>query len=682
MSQESERIAKLRNFLNYHSHCYHTLDAPEISDAEYDAAFKELIEIEEKYPELQSDDSPTHKVGGEILEKLESRNHRRRMYSLDNVFTIEEWEGFLKKIENALTGIHHIFWCDPKMDGLALELVYEFGQFSFALTRGNGEIGEVVTAALRTVRNFPKKLSLPFPRYIEIRGEVLFRRADFEQLNAHQKESGGKIFANARNAAAGSVRQLDTSITAQRPLRFLAYGLGEVELEGSDMLWASYTTLMAQLRKWGFETPPEGRRCLSSQEVNTYYTEIQQKRKSLAYEIDGVVIKVDDLEIQEALGYTAHAPRFAIAWKFPAQQEITSLKDITIQVGRTGALTPVAELEPIAVGGTLVSRATLHNEEEIKRLDVRIGDKVLIQRAGDVIPAIVGVVLKERLPDLKPYQFPHKCPSCGMQAHRIKGEAVWRCLNLSCPAMILESLTHFVSKSGLDIEGLGERWIALLVQSGRVKTPADIFTLTPQELLKYDRMGEKLAKKIVKALKIAKEKVTLPRFLSALGIRHVGEQTAKILAENYSNIEELEKAKVEDLQQIPAIGSEIASSIYAFFEDAANQQLLQRLHDLGLFPIQAPQKKKKGALSGKRILFTGTLSIPRSKAQVLAEEAGAEIAHGVSKKLDLLIEGDEPGLKLDKAKALGIQILDETAFLNLVNFSVKKNPEEIWNSLL
>lgn len=671
---DKQRVAELRGFLAYHNYRYHTLDAPEISDADYDAAFHELVALEERFPELQSDDSPTRRVGGQVLDRLETQEHRRRMYSLDNVFSVEEWEAFLKRMGNALPGVSPIFWCDPKMDGLALEVAYRDGRLAFALTRGNGEVGELVTAAMRTVRNLPKSLSAPYPRYIEIRGEVLFRRADFERMNERQRRAGAKIFANARNAAAGSIRQLDTSITASRPLRFLAYGLGQVdfgeheEAVPSGIAWTTYSDLMAGLRAWGFETPPGGRRCDSAAAVEAYYEEIRARREDLAYEIDGVVMKVDDLEAQEALGYTARAPRFAVAWKFPAQQAVTRLLDITIQVGRTGVLTPVAELDPVSVGGALVSRATLHNEDEIRNRDVRIGDKVFVRRAGDVIPEVVGAVLSERPPEAVPYVFPHQCPSCGAPAHRLEGEAAWRCVNLSCPAMVRQSIAHFVSKAGLDIEGLGQRWIELLVGSGRVKTPADLFTLTVQELLHYERMGARLAGKFVASLEAAKREATLARLISALGIRHVGEQTARTLAGAYADLDALETADADELQTLPDIGPEVASSIRAFFEDASNRVLLQRLRELGLWPVRAETGKStsKGPLAGRRILFTGSLSMPRSRARTLAEEAGAEIASGVSRKLDMLVAGDEPGSKLDKARSLGIEIVDEAGFLALL----------------
>ncbi len=509
---DKKRLEELRAFVIYHNHRYHTLDAPEITDDEYNAAFQELLRLEERHPEWRSPDSPTNRIGGQVLSSLETKAHTRRMYSLDNVFDAKEWQGFLKRLDNAQEGLEHAFWCDPKMDGLALELVYENGRFVEALTRGDGEVGELVTEAMQTVRNLPKVLHGDAPERLEVRGEVIFRRRDFALLNERLRKENLKTFANPRNAAAGSIRQLDTSVTASRPLRFLAYGFGDVRFGGVQP-WSTYEEVMGRLRDFGFETPPGGRLCLGSEEVEAYYASLSEKRESLAYEIDGVVMKLNDLEAQEALGYTARAPRFAVAWKFPAQQATTLLLDITVQVGRTGVLTPVAELEPVNVGGVLVSRATLHNEDEIRNRDVRIGDRVVVQRAGDVIPEVVRAVLSERAPDSQPFVFPHVCPSCGQAASRLEGEVAWRCVNVSCPAMIRQSLAHFVSKAGLDIEGLGQRWIELLVASGRVKTPADLFTLRVDELLHYERMGVKLATKFVDSLDRAKKEATLQRLL-------------------------------------------------------------------------------------------------------------------------------------------------------------------------
>ena len=666
-AQDAQRAAELRAFLNRHNYLYHTLDAPEISDAEYDAAYRELENLEKQFPTLRTEDSPTRRVGGQILSSLAKKKHSRRMYGLENVFSKDEWLDFVHRMSNALPGMPCNFWCDPKMDGLALELIYEEGLFKEALTRGDGEEGEVVTEAMRTVRSMPLRLhGDAVPVRIEIRGEVIIPRVEFVRLNEHQRASGGKIFANARNAAAGSVRQLDSSIAASRPLHFVAYGVGEV---AGPRPWATYAELMHALSSFGFETPPDGRLCATPEEAANYFTYIQEKRATLRYEIDGVVLKQNDLDAQEALGFTARAPRFAVAWKFPAQQVTTKLLAISIQVGRTGVLTPVAELEPVQVGGVTVSRATLHNEDEIRSKDIREGDTVIVCRAGDVIPAVVGIVPEQRPCGAKPYVFPSYCPVCGHAAYRIEGEAAWRCVNLSCPAVIRQSLAHFVSKTGLDIDGFGQRWIDVLVGAGRLHTPADLFTLTVEELLKFERMGTKLASKLIASLDKARTQTSLQRFISGLGIRHVGEQTARTLANAFGSIEELALADRDMLEKLPDIGPEVAASITAFFNDEANKTLIVRLKELGLDPHKSEEDRSAphGALAGKRILFTGTLSIPRTKAQAMAEQAGAETVSGVSKKLDYLVAGEAPGSKLDKAQALGITILDEQAFLNLIS---------------
>ncbi len=666
-AQDSQRAAELRAFLHRHNYLYHTLDAPEISDAEYDAAYRELEDLEKRFPELQTEDSPTRRVGGQILSNLAKKKHSQRMYGLENVFSENEWRDFVQRMHNALPGIPNSFWCDPKMDGLALELIYEKGLFKEALTRGDGEEGEVVTEAMRTVRNMPLRLQGErIPEHIEIRGEVIIPRDDFIRLNERQRASGGKIFANARNAAAGSVRQLDPSIAADRPLHFVAYGVGAIL---GTRPWDSYAELMKSLMAFGFETPPDGQLCNSPEEAAAYFTHIQESRPSLRYEIDGVVLKQNDLDAQEALGFTARAPRFAVAWKFPAQQVTTKLLAISIQVGRTGVLTPVAELEPVQVGGVTVSRATLHNEDEIRNKDIREGDTVIVCRAGDVIPAVVDTVPEQRPHDAKPYVFPSHCPVCGHPAHRIDGEAAWRCVNLSCPAVIRQSLAHFVSKAGLDIDGFGQRWIDILVGAGRLRTPADLFTLTANELLKFDRMGMKLASKLIASLERAKTETTLQRFISGLGIRHVGEQTARTLANAFRSVEELSSADRVALEKLPDIGPEVSAAITDFFSDEANKALITRLKELGLDPHNAVGETavSQGILSGKRILFTGTLSIPRSRAQAMAEQVGAETVSSVSKKLDYLVVGDSPGSKLDKARALGVTVLDEQAFLQLIS---------------
>ena len=663
------QVQTLRAFLTHHNHRYHTLDKPEISDAEYDRAFRELLDLEARFPLLRTSDSPTQRVGGTVLSALPKALHRQRMYSLDNVFSADEWQAFVKRLENALPGAPEAFWCDPKMDGLALEVVYENGLLTAALTRGDGVEGELVTEAVRTVRNLPLRLAGqgPFPGRLEVRGEVVMPKAAFADLNKRLASRGEKTFANPRNAAAGSIRQLNTAVTASRPLHFLGYGVGEVQWGEAEP--ATYAQLMQRLQGWGFAVPPDGRVCVAAAGVQAFVDDLHRRRNELAYEIDGAVMKLDDLEAQRALGYTARAPRFAVAWKFPAEQATTQLLEISIQVGRTGVLTPVAELEPVSVGGVTVSRATLHNEDEIRNRDVRVGDTVIVQRAGDVIPEVVAPVLDERPENAAPFVFPHACPVCGHAALREPGEAAWRCINALCPAVLKQSMVYFVSKAGLGIDGVGERWVEQLVDAGRVKTPADLFRLRVEDLLRFERMGVKLAEKFVTAFETARTTATLQRFFCALGIRHVGEQTAHTLAGAFADADALAMATEEALQTLPDIGPEVASSIRAYFADEGNRQLLEAFRELGLWPRREETMAAivQTALSGKRVLFTGSLSMPRSQAEKLAEAAGARIASSVSKNLDLLIVGEAPGSKETKARALGVEILDETAFLEHLN---------------
>ena len=684
-AEERKRARWLSAELERHNYLYHTLDAPEISDEQYDALFRELTDLEERWPGLRSPHSPTLRVGGGLLDGLAKKAHRRRMYGLDNVFSDEDWRDFVERMRRAwdaeLNGPLPLeFWCDPKLDGLALEIIYEHGVLREALTRGDGETGEVVTEAVRTIRTVPLRLrgEGPFPSRLEVRGEVVMFKKDFAALNEQQQALGRKVFANPRNAAAGTLRQLDISITESRPLRFLAYSLGEAAWAPAEPC-PSQHELMERLTAYGFLTPPDGRLCAGPDEVDAYAAWVREHRQDFPMEIDGAVAKQDNLEAQEALGFTARAPRFAVAFKFPAMQAETLLTGIDIQVGRTGVLTPVAVLEPVPVGGVMVSRATLHNEDEIRARDVRVGDTVMVQRAGDVIPEVVGPVLAKRPPEAVEFVFPHTCPACGETVHREPGEAAWRCDNLSCPAVRLRAISHFVSKAGLDIQGVGQKWIAQLVNSGRVQSPADLFTLKAEELLGFERMGEVLAQKFVDALDEARHTATLPRLISALGIRHVGEQTARLLAGQFRDLDELGRADGESLQALPDVGPEVAASIRNFFESPANRAQLARFRELGLWP-QSPlvpfapsggaengvEAAQDGPLRGKNVLFTGSLSLPRGRAQRLAEAAGAVLAGSVNKKLDYMVVGDKPGGTLDKAQALGVAVLDEAGFRALL----------------
>ena len=677
----AERAAWLRERLHYHNYRYHTLDAPEISDAEYDALYRELVELEQKHPGLRSPDSPTRSVGGEVLEALVSKPHRQRMYGLDNIFSVEEWRDYLVRIRKLLPRASFAFWCDPKMDGLALELAYENGVLTTALTRGDGELGEDVTHNVRTIRTLPKQLfgTGSVPPLLEVRGELAIRRDEFAEMNKRQEATGQKVFANPRNAAAGSVRQLDSAVAAARPLRFLAYGLGIVEW-GAHAPWRFHHEVMRALQTFGFSTPPGGRLCATAEEVETYAAWIAEQRADCLFEIDGVVIKVDDLAMQRELGFTARSPRFAVARKFVAEEARTRLLDIEIQVGRTGALTPVAILEPVAVGGVKVARASLHNEDEIRAKDVRIGDVVLVRRAGDVVPEVIGPVLEERAPAAQPFVFPHTCPRCGREAKREAGEAAWRCVNPSCGAVAIQALIHFVSKAGLDIQGIGSEWVEKLAQLEIINSPADLFTLTEDDLLELEGMGEVLAKKFVSALDTARREATLARLICALGIRHVGEQTARMLggrfrdmdalAAYFSNMDPVSSDGRMKLAALPDVGPKVAESIRTFFAAADKRRLLERLRGCGLWPIwevRDSPRKTQGAFVGLRVLFTGTLSMPRPEFQKMAEEAGAEIAGSVSGKLDYLIVGEKPGSKLAKARALNISVLDEAGFLALLN---------------
>ncbi len=681
MNQENtahaqERIQELVSLLEEHNYKYHTLDAPSISDAEYDKLFKELEALEKEHPQLRLAHSPTARAGGAVLAWLEKQKHSLTMYGLDNVFNAEEWQDWCTRMHRALPeaapSALDVFWCDPKLDGLAMELIYEEGQLVTALTRGDGDIGEVVTEQVRTIKNVPLRLKahadFPLPPRVEVRGEVVMYKADFLKLNAVQEESGAKIFANPRNAAAGSVRQLDSSISAKRPLRFFAYGAGLITW-GNISPWQEHSQLIQALQKWGFSTPPEGKLCHNSAAVLSMTEAIREQRASYAMDIDGAVVKVNSLEAQEALGFTARAPRFAVAFKFPPEQVQTKLLGIEIQVGRTGVLTPVAVLEPANVGGVIVSRATLHNEDEIQAKDVRVGDTVYIQRAGDVIPEVVGPVLTLRPKESQPYAFPHVCPMCQENATREAGQAAWRCNNSSCPAVLLQSIKHFVSKGGLDVQGIGQKWIEQLVKKGLVKSPADLFTLQEDILLKFDRMGEVLAEKFVAAFAQAKEKATLAKLIHALGIRHIGAQTAKLLAKHYTSMDALAKATPEEWMQLPDIGPEMANSLEKYFQSESNKELLARFKALGLDPqntvTHTTEKATASPLLGKKILFTGTLSMARHEASAQAEEAGAEILGSVSKKLDYLVAGENAGSKLEKAQKLGITILSEDAFLAL-----------------
>lgn len=674
-----KRVAALRAQLEHHNFLYYVQDSPEITDAQYDALFRELQELEAGFPELGDPNSPSMRVGGAVAPAFTSRAHRLGMYSLENALSVEEWRAFLEKLGRVLPMRELTFWVDPKFDGLALEVIYEKGRFVSALTRGDGQTGEDVTANMRTVRNLPLdiraragKAGMAVPELLEVRGEVVITKADFHSLNAAQQEAGAKVFANPRNAAAGSVRQLDPRVTATRPLKFFAYGVGVTQWPMVNP-WTSQRMIMHGLESLGLAVAKQGRTA-SPAEVEALYAELETKRDALPFEIDGMVVKLDRLDWQAEAGFTARAPRWAIALKFPAHQAETRLEAIDIQVGRTGVLTPVAKLAPVSLAGVTVSRATLHNEDEIRLKDVRVGDTVVVQRAGDVIPEVVRPVLEKRPPAAEPFSFPTACPACGSPVRRLPGEAAWRCFNLACPAMLTQSIIFFVSKHGLDIEGLGRKWIDILVARGLVRSPADLFTLTMEDLLPLERMGEKLAGNFVAAIVQAREKATLAKLIRALGIRMVGAESAKLLARAFGNLDALALADEEALTRIKGIGPEIARSVRAFFDTPDNHALLERFRQLGLWPTQVestvhegPGAVGSGPLAGKRFLFTGSLAgLTRGRAEEMVRALGGEIAGSVSKKLDYLVVGLDPGSKLDKAGASGVRILTQQEFERLV----------------
>ncbi len=681
--KDGDRIDFLKKELQRHNRLYHTFDNPEISDQEYDMLFKELVALEEQYPELAAKDSPTRKIGGEVLPYLEKAKHTQRMYGLDNVFSQAEYEDFVQKGKNYFSkestrkelsvSSLDTWWADPKLDGLAAEIIYENGELIAALTRGDGEEGEVITSAVKTIRNVPKRLedNLPFTR-LEVRGEVLMLKRDFEALNEKQKMLKQKTFANPRNAAAGTLRQLDTRITAERKLIFLAYGVGQVLVPHAQdeiglSLWKTQEELMQGLSRLGFAISKESKLCRNSRDAFSFCEKMEQVRDTLPYELDGVVYKLNNRFAQQVLDFTARSPRFAIAWKFSSRKAETVLKAITVQVGRTGVLTPVAELEPVSIGGVLVSRATLHNEEELRNLDVRVGDTVLVQRAGDVIPDILSVNLEKRPEKTEEFVFPKECPVCHSKAVRYKNEVAWRCVNVDCPAQKIQGIIHFVSKAGLDVSGVGEKWVEKLVETGRVENIADLFTVTVKELLAFEGMGDVSAQKFVDSLHEVKHTATLARFISSLGIRLVGEQTAKTLAQAFENMDELAKAPVDRLMLLQDIGPEVANSIKQYFASKEKQEILARLKEYGLDPRRQEKiVSLDTALAGKTILFTGTLSKPRQEFEKMAEEAGAKLLGAVSKNLNYLVVGEKAGSKLEKAQKLGVQTLSEQEFLDLL----------------
>ncbi|QWC50003.1 NAD-dependent DNA ligase LigA [Pectobacterium atrosepticum] len=667
------RVAELRRVLRHHEYKYHVEDAPEIPDSEYDKLMQELKALEADHPELVTSDSPTQRVGAAPLAAFEQVRHEVPMLSLDNVFDEESYLAFSKRIGDRLkNGDDLTFCCELKLDGLAVSLLYEEGVLVQAATRGDGTTGENITSNIRTVGAIPLRLEGEnIPRRVEVRGEVFMKHGGFEKLNEEARRTGSKVFANPRNAAAGSLRQLDPRITAKRPLTFFCYGVGL--LEGGE-LPASHWERLMQFKAWGLPVSDRIKLCTGPAEVLDFYRQVEQTRSSLGFDIDGVVVKVDSLALQERLGFVARAPRWAVAFKFPAQEQLTWVRDVEFQVGRTGAITPVARLEPVAVAGVIVSNATLHNADEIERLGLQIGDRVIVRRAGDVIPQIVGIVESERPETVQPIVFPAACPVCGSDVERVEGEAVTRCTGgLICGAQRKEALKHFVSRRALDVEGMGDKIIDQLVEKEYVKTPADLFRLSAGIMTGLDRMGPKSAMNLVNALEKAKS-TTLARFLYALGIRDVGESTAANLAAHFGSLEALFSADEDALLEVPDVGKIVAAHVRNFLEEEHNQTVIRELTDPAGINIYWPEVKVVNAeeidspFAGKTVVLTGSLSIlSRDEAKDRLTALGAKVSGSVSKKTDMVIAGEAAGSKLAKAQELGIPVIDEAEMIRLLN---------------
>ncbi|KHO35972.1 NAD-dependent DNA ligase LigA [Enterobacter sp. FB] len=669
MDSIEQQLTELRTTLRHHEYLYHVMDAPEVPDAEYDRLMRELRELEAQHPELITPDSPTQRVGAEPLGAFSQVRHEVPMLSLDNVFDEESFLAFNKRVQDRLKTTESIVYCcELKFDGLAVNILYEDGILKHAATRGDGALGEDITNNIRTIRCIPLKLhGKGIPKRIEIRGEVFINQSDFEAMNENARRKGGKVFANPRNAAAGSLRQLDSSVTATRPLTFKCYGTGLVE---DANMADTHIERLEQLHSWGLPISKATKLCNGPYKVIEFYKNIEAERSTLGFDIDGLVVKVNSLNLQEKLGFVAKAPRWATAFKFPAQEQITRLRDVEYQVGRTGAVTPVARLEPVQVAGVVVQNATLHNADEIERLGLRRNDHVIVRRAGDVIPQIVGVVESMRTDDAPLFIFPKTCPVCHSLIERVEGEAVARCTGgLICRAQRKESLKHFVSRRAMDVDGMGDKIIEQLVEKEYVHTPADLFKLRTEELSGLDRMGPKSAQNVVNALEAAKE-TTFARFLYALGIREVGEATAAGLAAYFGTLEALEKASIEELQKVPDVGIVVATHVFNFFAEESNREVIGQLLAEGIkwpAPVVVNAEEIDSPFAGKTVVLTGSLSqLSRDDAKARLVALGAKVAGSVSKKTDLVIAGEAAGSKLAKAQELGIEVIDEAEMMRLL----------------
>ncbi|MBK5074413.1 NAD-dependent DNA ligase LigA [Budviciaceae bacterium CWB-B4] len=671
MESLKQRLIELCEQLRHHEYLYHVLDAPEIPDAEYDRLMRELRDIETVHPEWITDDSPTQRVGAAPLSAFEQVTHEVPMLSLDNVFDEQSYLAFDKRLHDRLKSDEEItFCCELKLDGLAVSLLYEDGRLVQGATRGDGTTGENITSNVRTIGAIPLRLTGEnIPRRLEVRGEVFMPQSGFEQLNEYARRNHEKVFANPRNAAAGSLRQLDPRITAKRPLTFFCYGVGLID--GGELPDSHWERLM-QFKRWGLPVSERIRLCKGSQQVLDFYHHVQEQRPNLGFDIDGVVIKVDDLALQEELGFVAKAPRWATAFKFPAQEQMTVLRDVEFQVGRTGAITPVARLEPVTVAGVTVSNATLHNADEIARLGLCIGDTVVIRRAGDVIPQVVGVIASERPSDAKEIVFPTECPVCGSSVEKIEGEAVARCSGgLVCAAQRKEALKHFVSRRAMDVEGMGDKIIEQLVDKEYVHTPADLYRLSIGILSRLERMGPKSALNLVEALDKSKN-TTFARFLFALGIREVGETTAANLANHFGSLEALQAADMDTLKTVQDVGEVVAKHTFNFLREEHNQKIINELTgpEIAIHwpaPVVIVAEEIDSPFAGKTVVLTGSLSqMSRDDAKTRLIALGAKVSGSVSKKTDMVIAGEAAGSKLAKAQELDIPVIDEAEMIRLL----------------
>lgn len=674
-----DRLADLRQQLNEHSYRYYVLDDPSLPDAEYDRLFRQLQQLEAEHPELVTSDSPTQRVGSTPLSDFPSISHQVPMLSLGNVFDAEGLQAFVKRVEKELADLGRAvadgnesealeFCCEPKLDGLAVSLIYQNGQLVQGVTRGDGQTGEGITENLKTLRSIPLSLrsadNQPLPELLEVRGEVYMPRAAFEAMNDQARAADEKTFANPRNAAAGSLRQLDSRITATRPLEFTAYQVAQIS---KDFAVETHYQAMQSLKSWGFKISPDLKVVKGYTGLNNFCDELAAKRDQLPYDIDGAVLKINDLRLQAELGFRAREPRWATSFKYPAQEEITRLLDVEFQVGRTGAVTPVARLEPVQVAGVIVSNATLHNMDEVERLGVQIGDTVIIRRAGDVIPQIVRVVVEQRPAETQSIEMPSSCPICASHVERAEGEAAYRCTGgLYCPAQRKEAIKHFASRKAFDIEGLGVKLIDQLVENELVKSPADLYRLTFEQLASLERMAEKSANNLLEALEKSKQ-TTLARFIYALGIREVGEATAANLARYFGQLDSLKQASVEQLLDVDDVGPIVAQHIYAFFNEPHNLTTLDDLLAQGIHWPETEVKREDLPLTGQTWVLTGSMqSLTRDQAKERLEALGAKVSGSVSKKTTQLVAGEAAGSKLTKAESLSVPVMDEQQLLALL----------------